>query len=263
MAIRNHRVAGAAYVESPNRGGTIKPKFIVQHYTVGYTAESAINTLSNPRSKASAHVVIGLDGEITQMVPFNKKAWHAGPSHYQGYSGLNNSSIGIEIVNIGWLRPLRNGQLQDSYGNIRKESDFPNGLIESAHSRVGGGVFLWPVYPEVQLRATESLTRELIEEYKILDVVSHEEIDTRGWKTDPGPAFPMRRFKSLLPERGEESDKFEVTASKLNVRGGPGTRFEAIGTLDKGNIVKVEAVNGNWARIDDNGWVHTGFLRRV
>ena len=263
MTIRNHRWAGAEYIESPNKSGGITPRFVVQHYTAGYTASSAINTLTRRGSSASAHLVIDLDGTITQLVPFNVKAWHAGPSQYRGYSGLNNHSVGIEIVNIGWLRPIRGGKLQDAYGNIRDENDFPNGLVESPHSTVGSGTFFWPIYPEAQLKAVEDVTRELIEEYPILDVVSHEEIDTRGWKTDPGPAFPMRRFKALLPERGHDTDRFAVTASKLNVRSGPGSRFDVIGSLKRGDVVQLEATSGDWGRIDDDGWVHRGYLRQT
>jgi N-acetylmuramoyl-L-alanine amidase len=263
MTIRNHRWTGAEYIESPNRSGGITPKFIVQHYTAGYTASSAIDALTLQGSSVSAHLVIDLDGTVTQLVPFDVKAWHAGPSRYQGYNGLNNHSIGIEIVNIGWLRPLRGGKVQDAYGNVRDESYFEHGLVEAANSAVGSGTYLWPVYPEEQLKAVEEVTRALIATYSIIDVVSHEEIDTRGWKTDPGPAFPMRRFKSMLPDRSNDSDCYRITAGKLNVRSGPGTQFGVIGSVNKGDIVEIEAVSGDWGRIDSDGWIHTGYLQRV
>lgn len=263
MTIRNHKWTGAEYIESPNRGGNITPKFIVQHYTAGYTASSAINTLTDRKKSTSAHLVIDLNGDITQLVPFNVKAWHAGPSRYKGYNGLNNFSVGIEIVNVGWLRPIRGGKLQDAYGNTRTENDFPHGLVESPHSIVGSGTFFWPVYPEAQLKAVEEVTTHLIKTYSIIDILSHEEIDTRGWKTDPGPAFPMSRFKALLADRGRDDDNFSVTASKLNVRSGPGTRFNVIGSLKRGDVVKIEATSGSWSRIDSDGWVHNGYLRQT
>lgn len=264
MTITNHRLDGAKYFASPNVGSVINPKFIVQHYTAGYTASSAINTLTRRGSKVSAHVVVDLDGTITQLVPFNIRAWHAGPSSYMGYTGLNSHSIGIEIVNIGWLRRISNDMYQDAYGNKKTAASFPNGLVEAAHPTVGSGVFYWPNYTEAQLNAVENLTKDLIKTYPIIDVVSHEEIDNRGWKTDPGPAFPMKRMKRhLVSDRGEESEKFTVTASRLNVRGGPGTRFSVIDSLSHGKMVEITERNGSWARISDDGWVHSSYLRRA
>lgn len=264
MTIRNHRLEGAPFVPSPNIGGQITPRFIVQHYTAGYTAESAINILTRRGSRVSAHVVVDLDGTITQLVPFNIRAWHAGPSSHMGFHGLNSHSIGIEIVNIGWLRRIGQDTYQDAYGNRRTSRDFPNGLLEAPHATVGSGLFYWPMYTPEQLDAVENLTADLINEYPIIDVVSHEEIDTRGWKTDPGPAFPMKRMKQHLnSERGDDTEKFVVTASRLNVRGGPGTRFDVLKTISRGDTVEVNARSGSWAKISADGWVHSSYLRRV
>ena len=47
--------------------------------------------------RVSAHLLIKRDGEITQFVPFNKRAWHAGASSYQGRENCNDFSIGIEL----------------------------------------------------------------------------------------------------------------------------------------------------------------------
>jgi N-acetyl-anhydromuramoyl-L-alanine amidase len=47
--------------------------------------------------KVSAHLVISRSGIITQYVPFNKRAWHAGQSEYQGRTHCNDFSIGIEL----------------------------------------------------------------------------------------------------------------------------------------------------------------------
>lgn len=263
VKIVNHLIQGVTYIPSPNVGGNITPRFIVQHYTAGYTAQSAIDVLTRRGFGASAHLVVDYDGRVTQLVPFNIRAWHAGPSSHMGYTGLNSSSIGIEIVNIGWLRKVGNGIYQDAYGNRRTENDFPWGLVEASHQRVGSGVFYWPNYAPEQLDAVEAITAELIDTYPIIDIVSHEEIDTRGWKTDPGPAFPMRRMlRHLRSNRGQDSDQYEVTASSLNVRGGPGTQFSVLRSLRRGDAVEVTEINGNWARIDNNGWVHTAYLRR-
>ena len=260
-SIRNHVVEFAVDAPSPNRSGRITPKFIVMHYTAGWTARSAVNTLTNPSSRVSAHVTIDQNGVVYQHVPFNIKAWHAGPSRHQGYSGLNNHSIGIEIVNPGYLRKVGN-EYKDSFGRMHSARNV-GPVVEAPHSRVGSGTFYWPVYSEAQLEAVEELTRELIEDYGILDIVSHEEIDTRGWKTDPGPAFPMNRFKKLLGHRDLDGDQYQVTAGSLNVRGGPGSRFSVEDKLHRGDIVTVVGRSGDWAQLDNDNWVHGGYLRRI
>ncbi len=47
--------------------------------------------------RVSAHCLIRRDGEIVQYVPFDKRAWHAGVSQYQGRERCNDFSIGIEL----------------------------------------------------------------------------------------------------------------------------------------------------------------------
>ena len=261
-SIRNHKVEFAVDAPSPNRSGPITPKFIVMHYTAGWTARSAVNTLTNPSSRASAHVTIDQNGVVYQHVPFNIKAWHAGPSRHMGYSGLNSHSIGIEIVNPGYLTRVDGNRYRDAYGRVHEARNV-GPVVESRHPRVGGGTYYWPVYTEAQLEAVEELTRELIAEYNIIDIVSHEEIDTRGWKTDPGPAFPMNRFTRLLGHRDLDGDQYQVTAGSLNVRGGPGTNYSVERELRRGDIVTVVSGRGDWKQLEDDNWVHGGYLRRI
>ena len=47
--------------------------------------------------RVSAHCLMRRDGEIVQYVPFDKRAWHAGVSNYQGRERCNDFSIGIEL----------------------------------------------------------------------------------------------------------------------------------------------------------------------
>ena len=47
--------------------------------------------------RVSAHCLIRRDGEIVQYVPFDKRAWHAGVSQYQGRERCNDFSVGIEL----------------------------------------------------------------------------------------------------------------------------------------------------------------------
>lgn len=47
--------------------------------------------------EVSAHCVIRRDGNIEQYVPFDKRAWHAGISSFDGVKACNDYSIGIEL----------------------------------------------------------------------------------------------------------------------------------------------------------------------
>ncbi len=47
--------------------------------------------------RVSAHLLVDRSGMITQYVPFNRRAWHAGRSEFQGRAECNDYSIGIEL----------------------------------------------------------------------------------------------------------------------------------------------------------------------
>lgn len=47
--------------------------------------------------RVSAHCLIRRNGELVQYVPFDKRAWHAGQSCFEGRERCNDFSIGIEL----------------------------------------------------------------------------------------------------------------------------------------------------------------------
>lgn len=47
--------------------------------------------------RVSTHLLIRRDGELVQYVPFDKRAWHAGVSSFEGRETCNDYSIGIEL----------------------------------------------------------------------------------------------------------------------------------------------------------------------
>lgn len=228
MKIKNDMLIlsdGAAAKTAPTKkkGNKIAPVGIVMHYTAGYTTAGDVDQLSRAPAAVSAHVVVGRDGEIVQIVPFNEVAWHAGPSQFKGMKGLNKYFIGIEISNCGWLRRLPDGNYKDQYDHVirgdgtfttgsRKLYSAPKNWLHAPHKRLGSGEFAWETYYEPQLKAVEELVRALCDAYNIQWIVSHEEIDTRQWKTDPGPAFPMDRFQALL---GKPAVKHETGTSPV------------------------------------------------
>lgn len=148
------------YLPSPNHGGTIEPLYAVIHYTAG-SFIGAVNWLRNSQSGVSAHTVTSKKGEVIQLVPFNRKAWHAGKSVWENISGLNNCSIGFELENLGAALPD------------------------------------WEAYPDVQIEALVQQLRVCFETYpSLLGVVGHEHI-APGRKFDPGPKFPWEALKEF------------------------------------------------------------------
>jgi N-acetylmuramoyl-L-alanine amidase len=87
---------------SPNFDERAFPvSMIVLHYTGMPDAESALNRLTSPESKVSAHYLVDEDGTVFRLVDESKRAWHAGKSRWRGVSDVNSASVGIEIVNPG------------------------------------------------------------------------------------------------------------------------------------------------------------------
>ena len=198
MKIHNHRLVGdrIRHTESPNRGGPFgpgDPDTIVVHYTATASAEAAVQVLSDPEREVSAHVVVGRDGQIVQLVPFNTIAWHAGRSVWAGREGLNRHALGIEVDNAGQLQE-QDGRFLSWLGR-----EYPPAEAVRAVHRNQAAASHWHRFTEVQLRVVEELCAGLIDAYGIHQILGHEEI-APDRKVDPGPAFPLDALRArLLP----------------------------------------------------------------
>jgi N-acetylmuramoyl-L-alanine amidase len=272
MRILRHRLDddGAAttrFVKSPNIGGPLEPKYLVIHYTAGRTADESVSWLTSAAAGASAHVVIGRTGTVTQLVPFNRVAWHAGISSWEGVRGLNRHSIGVELDNAGRLE-RKGGRWCAWFGNAYPDDE----VMEATHKHATHACG-WHTYPPEQIEAALELSALLIRKYDLLDVLGHEDISP-GRKSDPGPAFPMASFRARLLGRSADRPGILQTATTLNIREGPGTAHPklAVGPLPPGTAVQVLDAQGSWRLVDVQGeaggendvqgWVHGGFLRR-
>lgn len=116
--------------------------------------------------RVSSHLLIRRDGEVVQFVPFDKRAWHAGASSFQGRPGCNDFSIGIELegaddIPYEALQYLQLAKITEALMN-----DYP-GIVPS-------------------------------------HIVGHSDI-APGRKTDPGHAFDWRCFLDALAQaKGSE-----------------------------------------------------------
>ena len=256
--------AGVSFVETSNQGGDLAPRYLVFHYTAGKSAPSSINWLTNPESKASAHLVLARDGTITQLAPFNIKTWHAGLSHWDGLSGLNGYSIGIEMDNAGPLKKV-GGKYQAWFGTLYAEDQ-----VYFAKHKLDDEPRWWHAYTETQIQKALELAQLLVRHYGLKDVVGHEDI-APDRKRDPGPAFPLENVRTLVLGREEEErERYEVTASTLNIRSGPGVEFPPVSDpLKRGTVVVLLEKRDRWNKVelvkngDIEGWVHNQFLRKI
>ncbi len=98
-----------------------RQRFIILHYTV-LDEKNSIETLT--RGGVGAHFLIPKQpfeddkGEICDYYRFadiNDRTWHAGRSDFAGRSGLNDISIGIEIVNYGYGLKQDSGEVLFTY----------------------------------------------------------------------------------------------------------------------------------------------------
>jgi N-acetylmuramoyl-L-alanine amidase len=271
LAHKLHDATGEAvpFRRSPNQSsGTIQPEFLVIHYTAGTSSKGSVDWLCNPIAKASAHLVVGRDGEATQLVDFNRKAWHAGRSHWDNREGANGFSIGIELDNAG--------RLDGAPGSWRSWQgvSIPDDEVVVRRHPADGRESGWHTYSTLQIEATTVIAATLVAKYQLRDVIGHEDISP-GRKVDPGPAFPMGSFRSKVMGRAEDHEQVFATTTALNIRVGPGSQFDKLRSepLPQGTRVEVLRSEGVWRFVDvlepsgtDSdlvGWAHGRFLKPV
>jgi N-acetylmuramoyl-L-alanine amidase len=153
----------------------------VVHYTEMKPVETALDRLTDPEAGVSAHYLITEEGEVIQLVPEDKRAWHAGKSFWRGITDVNSASIGIELDHPG-------------------------------HDAANGG---YRNFAEAQIDALIPLLARIVKQYDIprANVVAHSDI-APARKIDPGELFPWDRLADYglclpKPERLDLGDPFD------------------------------------------------------
>jgi N-acetylmuramoyl-L-alanine amidase len=140
------------------KGQASRVRFLVLHYTVS-DKPASLKILT--QQEVSAHYLLTDDTTpiVYGLVDETRSAYHAGNSSWKGYTQLNNSSIGIEIVNAGW-------------------KDTPQGRV-------------YAPFPQTQIDALIPLVKDIVTRHGIRpeNVVGHSDIAPLR-KQDPGPMFP-------------------------------------------------------------------------
>jgi len=201
---RSHKLVDAAaparVTQTPtdNHGGAVQPLYLVIHYTAGVNYQGAVQHFLKPEAKASAHLVIGRNGEIVQMVNFNLIAWHAGASAWGDLTMLNRYSIGIELANAGYLKRTAEGNWITYTGKIIPPGEVILATHKNQQREVG-----WQIFPQAQLDALEEVATALHSKYQFRDILGHDDIAPMR-KVDPGPAFPTDGFRSRVLGRSDD-----------------------------------------------------------
>src|SRR5690606_37904293 len=112
--------------------------------------------------------VVERDGKVTQMVPLDRRAFHAGKSVYKGKKDVNYFSIGIEIVNPGCLTSAGKAHFH------KKKADyFPKDQIVQRTTKAHGPGY-WLPYTTEQIDTVISMCRALVKAYPtITDITTH------------------------------------------------------------------------------------------
>jgi N-acetylmuramoyl-L-alanine amidase len=200
MNITGHRLRDAEYIKAHASGGAMVPTLIILHDTAGRVEKgSSVNWFKSEDCSTSAHVVIERDGTVTQMVDFNKRAFHAGASEWQGVSNCNAFSIGIEIVNPGKLD--KDGR---AWFHKKTEAGF-TGVKRAKTAAHGDG--WWLDYTPEQIEAVTNLCKALIARYpEIQDITTHWTVSPKR-KIDTGPLFPLDAVRQeVFTVRGVEPE---------------------------------------------------------
>jgi N-acetylmuramoyl-L-alanine amidase len=135
-------------------------RFIIVHFTQA-DFEHSLRRLT--QEEVSSHYLVAADPpRVYRLVPEERRAWHAGPSFWQGATALNSSSVGIEIVNLG------NGD------------DAARG---------------YEPFPDPQIDRVIGLIRDIAHRHGVRPdrIIGHAEVQPRT-RTDPGPQFPWHRL---------------------------------------------------------------------
>ena len=144
------------------KGQSSRARFLVLHYTVADTPTS-IKILTEQQVSSHYLVTDGPQPLIYRLVDETRSAYHAGNSSWKNYTQLNNSSIGIEIVNKGWV-------------------DTPQGRV-------------YAPFPQSQVDVLIPLVKDIVQRNGIApeNVLGHSDIAPLR-KQDPGPLFPWQQL---------------------------------------------------------------------
>ena len=229
MRLKNHRVEGVPFIPAKLTGGLIAPEIVVLHDTAGRLDKFNSRDYLATTTKASVHFVVERDGTVSQLVPTNRRAGHAGQSSYHGRSDCNAFSIGIEIVNPGKMTRGVSGSVLSWWGQDFGHGGAVGGYTLADIETPQHGKGCWMSYTPEQIEAVTELLEALFAGIPTLkDITTHWYVSP-GRKVDTNPLFPLDSLRARILGR---DDPAIVAAEAASVE------------VDGGNLVEIEAPSG-------------------
>lgn len=273
VLLNRDKVCSANWRQAAYFGGALNrdlPLYVIAHDTAGRSAKSTIDFIAGGSRKVSYHVIIDRSGVMTQMVPLNHQAWHAGVSAHPGkpwLKGLNRCSIGVAFDNPGELTRSADGTYRAWFGGAWAHSE-----VERGH-RKGRDTWHLPYTPQ-QLTSFEKLVLALDAEYGLDGVLSHHDI-APDRKVDTSPTLdPMLRALTQQVE-DKRSDMpigdraIVATIGGLNLRRGPNINAEVIEVMPWNTALTIEPpcqkTGYVFVTTDEGqaGWAHSQYLQGI
>ncbi|MGY0637709.1 MAG: penicillin binding protein PBP4B [Paraglaciecola chathamensis] len=191
--------------DMPSKNFGHRVKFLVMHFTaIDY--QKSVHALVD-EGGLSAHYLIPESNdpsypndslEILKLVDEDKRAWHAGNSVWQGRSELNDSSIGIEIVNVPECHFDSEAKTTSEHGENR--------------------LCVFPDYDPKQIELLIALSKDILARNPDISptrVVGHADI-APARKNDPGPRFPWFELYQAGIGAWYDNDTFEQYWQRFN-----------------------------------------------
>jgi hypothetical protein len=212
---------------------------------------------------------------LVQFLPFDRIAHHSGFSWWEQQSNLNQSSIGIELDNAGLLI-RKDGKWQRHKmiipdNEVKQDVHWKQFKPNNPENFPG-----WQTFTKVQLDVALKIVRALTERYpSIQEILGHDDVNLRN-RYDPGPLFPMPRFRKALfgREQPDIEEYFLNHATEIysNFQGRlPNPRQNTVQvSLPAKSLVKVIKEEGDFtlvtvikaknAEFSGTGWIQTASL---
>ena len=225
-----------------NNCASRKVEYIVIHYTGNSkdNAKNNCNYFATGSRKASAHFFVD-DANIYQSVELRDVAWHCGTSGtYYHKTCRNSNAFGIELCCTA--------------GNYKiGQKTIENGMYLCANlcKRLG-------------------ITADQVDTYVVRHYdVTHKQCPAQmaGDKNAEWEAF-KKGVKNILASGSAATTTtsylVRITATELNVRKGPGTSYEKVTTVKKGEVYTIVQELNKWGKLKSGaGWISLAYTEKV
>lgn len=175
---------GVPIVSAPSENFNSRVNHLVIHFTSEDFEQSLAILTGETERRVSAHYLIPESGDLTysddslrvySLVSSSDRAWHAGRSYWAGKTGLNDQSIGIEIVN---------------------QSGCEKDIATLGNSAEFATACAFKPFGSEQIDLLVRLLKQTLEQHPDIRpeaIVGHADI-APSRKVDPGPLFPWKQL---------------------------------------------------------------------